>query len=58
MQDNDPKHTSKKARQFLGFHSLIIPPWPANSPDLNPVKHLWNHTKKDSLIIPNRQMGP
>ncbi|KAI0996196.1 hypothetical protein K3495_g11984 [Podosphaera aphanis] len=40
------EHTSKKARQFLGDHSLAVLPWPANSPDLNPIEHLWNYIKK------------
>ncbi|KAI0996807.1 hypothetical protein K3495_g11376 [Podosphaera aphanis] len=57
MQDNDPKHTSKKAKQFLGDHSLAVLTWPANFPDLNPIEHLWNYIKKRLKDYPNRQMG-
>ena len=38
QQDNDPKHNSLFTRTWLQQHHLVFPDWPANSPDLNPIK--------------------
>lgn len=42
-QDNDPKHKSHLVQQWLIFNIsriIAIHPHP-QSPDLNPIKHLW-----------------
>ena len=38
QQDNNPKHTSRVAREFLNSNVPGVMDWPSNSPDLNPMK--------------------
>ena len=41
QQDNDPKHTSKKAKEFFIQKQIELREWSALSPDFNPVEHQW-----------------
>ena len=46
QHDNDPKHTARKTKEWLEEHDVIVLDWPAQSPDLNPIEHMWNEVER------------
>ncbi len=46
MQDNDPKHTSRFAQQFMMSTGVNWWATPPESPDCNPIENLWHELKE------------
>jgi hypothetical protein len=46
MHDNARAHTARATRTVLEEAEIQVLPWPANSPDLKPIEHMWDLLKR------------
>lgn len=46
QQDNARPHSAAETEEFLTRNEVEMLPWPANSPDLSPIEHLWDEMER------------
>ena len=42
QHDNAQPHVARKCTQFLEAEHVRVLPWPAYSPDMSPIEHVWD----------------
>jgi transposase len=63
QQDNARPHVARVGRDYLTQQNVDLLPWPAVSPDLSPIEHVWDEMERQLRHLPYQpvtltEMGP
>jgi transposase len=54
MDDNASPHMTRIVQDYLQQEAIELLPWPAMSPNVNPIEHLWDYLgRKVNARIPS-----
>lgn len=53
QQDNARPHTARIVQHFLAQNNVDVLPWPAKSPDMSPIEHVWDEMERRLRRSPN-----
>ena len=54
QQDNARPHVAWVVRDCLAQQNIDVLPWPAVSPDLAPIEHVWDEMQRRVRALPNQ----
>ena len=55
QHDNARPHTARHTQNFLAASNINVLDWPAMSPDMAPIEHLWDELKRIYARVPAPQ---